>query len=170
MFPSFSPLHPELSLGFRIIDSFSDQFSFNLFNKGKNDKLCLQQLDSITIESSLSQSIAIVAIDASIKNDIATSILHMHISNHLLTKILHHTTFVTSSEAELFAIRCDINQVSSKENISKIIVVTDSIYVTKKISDDKTYPYQIYMTAILSEFQQIFYYILRKFYRILGMP
>ena len=157
MFPSFSPLHPELSLGFRIIDSFSDQFSFNLFNKWKNDKLCLQQLDSITIESSLSQSIAIVAIDASIKNDIATSILHMHISNHLLTKILHHTTFVTSSEAELFAIRCDINQVSSKENISKIIVVTDSIRVAKKIFDPSSHLLQIHAVAILEELCQFFF-------------
>ena len=38
-FPSFSPTHLELSLGLRIIDTFSDCFSFNLCNKEKNDKL-----------------------------------------------------------------------------------------------------------------------------------
>jgi len=32
-FPSFSPLHPKLSLGVRIIDIFSDCFSFNYSKK-----------------------------------------------------------------------------------------------------------------------------------------
>ena len=32
-FPSFSPLHPELSPGVRMIDIFSDHFSFNYSNK-----------------------------------------------------------------------------------------------------------------------------------------
>jgi len=35
MFPSFSPTHPELSPGLRIIDTFSDCFSFNPCNKEK---------------------------------------------------------------------------------------------------------------------------------------
>ena len=64
--------------------------------------------------------------------------------------------FVTSTEAELFAIKCSINQAYSKENISKIIVVTDSIHAAKKIFDDKTHPYQIHMTAILCELWQFF--------------
>ena len=41
IFSSFSSLHPELSLGFRIIDNFSDRFSFNLSNKEKNNKIHL---------------------------------------------------------------------------------------------------------------------------------
>ena len=81
LFPSFSPTYPELSLGFRIIDNFSNRFSFNLCNKEKNDKFHVHQLDSVVIESSLLQSIAIVATDASIKNNIATSISHTHILN-----------------------------------------------------------------------------------------
>jgi len=35
VFPSFSPLHPELSPGSRVIDTFSNRFSFNSNNKGK---------------------------------------------------------------------------------------------------------------------------------------
>ena len=97
----------------------------------KNDKQCLYQLDSMVIESSLLQSIAIVATDASIKNDITTFILHTHTLNQPLIKMLHHAAFVTSAEAELFAIRCGINQASTKENISKIIVITNSIHVAK---------------------------------------
>ena len=105
----------------------------------------------MVIESSLLQSTAIIATDASIKNDIATSISHMHISNHPLIKTRYHTAFVTSSEAELFAIRCGINQALSKENISKIIVVTDSIHVAKKIFDPSSHSLQIYTVTILEE-------------------
>ena len=63
------------------MDIFSDRFSFNLYMKEKSDKLHIHQLDSMVIEASSLQSIAIVASDAGIKNDIATSISHMHISN-----------------------------------------------------------------------------------------
>jgi len=113
----------------------------------------------MVIESSLSQSIAIIATDASIKNDIVTSISYTHISNQPLIKTLHHATFVTSAEAELFAIRCDINQASTKENISKIIVVTDSIHMAKKIFDPLSYLLQIHAVVILEE---LCYFFSRK--------
>ena len=86
------------------------------------------------------QSTAIIAMDASIKNNIATFISHTYISNQLLTKTIHHVAFVTSTEAELFAIRCGINQTSAKKSIFKIIVVTDSIHVAKKIFDPTSHP------------------------------
>jgi len=148
IFPSFSPL---LNLGSRIVDIFSDQFSFNLVNREKNDKTCFQQLNGMTLHSSSSPHTAIVITDASIKNDIATSVSHVHICDHPLIKMVHHATFITSTEAELFVIRCSINQAYSKENVSKIIIVTDSIHVAKKIFNDKSHPYQIHTTAILCE-------------------
>jgi len=107
----------------------------------------------VVIELSLLQSIAIVAMDASIKNDIATFISHTHILNHSLIKTLHHVTFVTSPEAELFAIRCGINQALFKENISKIIVFT---HVAKKIFDSLSHSLQIHAVAILNELWQYF--------------
>ena len=64
--------------------------------------------------------------------------------------------FVTSMEAELFAIRCGINQAYIKENVSKIIVVTNSIHATKKIFDSKSHLYQSHTTAILSKLRRIF--------------
>ena len=124
--------------------------------KKKNNKLRLYQLDSVVIELSLSQSIAIVVTDANIKNNIATFILHTHISNQPLIKTLHHTVFVTNLEAKLFTIRCGINQASSKENISKIIVITDSVHVAKKIFDSSSHPLQIQAMAILEELCQFF--------------
>ena len=102
------------------------------------------------------QSTAIVTMDASIKNNITISILHMHILNQPIIKTLYHTVFVTSSEAELFAIRCGINQAFSKKNIFKIIVSTDSIYIAKKIFNPSSYPFQIQAMAILKDICQFF--------------
>ena len=151
IFSDFSPTHPELSSGFRIIDIFSDRFSFNLYIRGNNDKSHIHQLDSMVIESSLSQSIAIIATDASIKNNIATSISHMQISNQSLIKTLYYTAFITSTEAELFAIRYSINQATSKTNISKIVTVTDSIHAAKRIFDLSSHLFQNQSVVILGD-------------------
>jgi len=110
----------------------------------------------MVLQSSSSPSTAIIITDASIKNDIATFILHIHLVNHPLTKTVHHAVFVTSTKAELFAIRCGINQACTKENVSKIVVVTNSIYVAKKIFDSKSHPYQIHTTAILNKLHRFF--------------
>ena len=151
LFPVFLPTYLELSPGFRIMDIFSDRFSFNLCMKGKSDKICIYQLDSIVIEASFSQSIAIVALDASIKNNIVTFISHMHISNQSLIKTLHHAAFVTSIEAEMFTIKCSINQAISKTNISKIVIITDSIHVAKRIFDPSSHLFQNQSVAILGD-------------------
>ena len=156
IFPSFSPLNPELIPESRIIDIFSDQFLFNLANKEKNNKLHTQQLDDMALQSFSFSHIAIVVTDMSIKNDIAASISYIHSCNHPLIKTVHHAAFVTSIEAELFTIRYGINQACSKENISKIIIVTNSIHVARKIFDDKSNPYQIHLTAILCELRHFF--------------
>jgi len=133
IFPFFSPGH-------RIIDNFSDHFSFNLVNKEIN-KIHAQELDNMTLCNSSLPHTALVITDTSIKNDIAMSILHIHSANHPLTKTVHHALFMTSTEAELFTIRCGINQACSIDNISKIIVVTDSIHMAKKIFDSESYPF-----------------------------
>ena len=44
IFPAFSPLYPEFNPGSRIIDKFSDHFSFNLASKDKNDKKACNNL------------------------------------------------------------------------------------------------------------------------------
>ena len=99
---------------------------------------------------------ALIITDASIKNDITMSILHIHSANCPLIKTVHHTSFVTSSEVELFAIRCGINQACSFANFSKIIIVTDSIYVARKIFNSDSHPFQIHAAAILKDLQKFF--------------
>ena len=130
VFPSFDFLNPEFTLSCRIIDNFSSHFSFNLFSKHSNDNLksWIHQLNNITIESLNNSSYVLIITDASIKNNIATSISHIHIWNIPIIKTLHYTINIMSTETELFAIRCGINQATNSSGIFKIIVIMDSIH------------------------------------------
>ena len=140
-FPSFNPLNLEFSPGLRVIDNFSDRISFNVFNKEKDNKLYIQLLDEMVLKSSSSSSVTIITSDASIKNNVTMSIAHIHTHDKSLIKTIHHAVNVTSTEAELFTIRCDINQFTHIDNISKIIIVTDSIHMVKRIFDPSVYPF-----------------------------
>jgi len=159
IFPSFFPLDPKFFPGHCIIDNFSNHFSSNLVNKEKDKnhkKTHAQELDEMVLHNSLSPLSAIVITDASIKNNIAISVSHVHSANQPLIKTVHHASFVTTTEAELFAIRCSINQACSLNNVSKIIIVTDSIHVAKKIFDSDVHPFQIHTVAILNELRKFF--------------
>ena len=151
--PSFSPLDPEFSPGHHIIDNFSNCFAFNLVNKKEKEtnKIRAQELDKMVLHNASLPNTALVITNTSIKNNIATSISHIHSANHPLIKTVHHTSFVTSSEAELFAIRCGINQACFFANVSKIIIVTDSIHAARKIFNSDSHPFQIHAAAILKE-------------------
>ena len=155
IFPSFNPLNQEFTPGNRLSDKFSDYFSFNLVNKKGKENNRAQELDNLVLHNSAS-STTLVVTDASIKNDIVTSVAHIHQTNVPLIKTVHHAVFVTSSEAELFAMRCRINQACSKDNISKIIVITDSIHAAKLIFNSSSHPLQSHSVAILSELQLFF--------------
>ena len=88
----------------------------------------------MTIVSSENLSHALVITDTNIKNNMATSIVHVHICNRPVTKTLYHIVNVNSMEAELFTIRCSINQAINSMGILKIIIITDSIHTAKKYS------------------------------------
>jgi len=112
VFPSFDLLNSKFRLDNRIIDCFSNCFSFYLFSK-KSDhffKDQIQQLDNIAIKSSNSPLTALMVMDASVKNNIASFIVHIHVHNKPIVKTLYHAINITSTEAEFFAIRCSINQ------------------------------------------------------------
>jgi len=158
IFPSFLPLNPEFSPGSHIINIFFDQFSFNLVNKKEKekDKIRTQELDDMVLCNSSSPHTAFVITDASIKKDIATSISHIHTGNCLLAKTVHHALFVTSTEVELFAIKCGINQACSNKIVSKIIIITDSIHTARKIFDSNSHPFQLHSAAILRELWDFF--------------
>ena len=97
----------------------------------------------MVLKSSSSPLVAIIASDTSIKNNVTTSIVHIHTYNKPLTKTIYYMVLIISTEAELFAIRCGINQATNLNNIAKIIVVTDSIHMARKIFNSSVHPYQI---------------------------
>jgi len=155
-FPSFNPLNSEFSPGLRVINNFLDCISFSLFNKEKDNKSCIQLLDEMVLESSSSLFVTIIASNASIKNNVAMSIAHIHTYDKPLIKTIHHAVNVTSMEAELFVIRCGINQATHINNISKIIVVTDSIHAVKRIFNPSVYPFQVQSAAVLYNLHYFF--------------
>ena len=86
----------------------------------------------------------------------ATSISHIHSHDNLVVKTIHHAINVTTTEAELFTIRCSINQASHIPNINCIFVITDSIHAAKRIFDLSSHPYQIHSAAISLELREFF--------------
>ena len=84
------------------------------------------------------------------------AIAHIHMVDKLLTKTVHHAVNIMSTEAELFAIRCGINQSLCFNNISKIIVITDSIHVAHKIFDSLVHLFQVQLATILPDLQDFF--------------
>jgi len=141
VFPLFDPTNSEFQPSNRIIDSFSNRFSFHLSSKSSNHffKSHIQQLYILAIEFSNSPINALIVTDASVKNNVMSSIVHIHVHNKPVVKTLHYMVNATTSEAEFFAIRCGINQATLSHEISKIIVVIDSIHVTKKIFDPSSH-------------------------------
>ena len=158
VFPAFNPLNPEFKPGNRIIDSFSEHFSFHLFNKSNNYlfKNYIQQLNNLAIESSNTLSNILMVIDASVKNNATLSIAHIHVHNRPVVKTLHHVVNITSTEAKFFAIRYSINQAAHLQDVSKIIVVTDSIYIAKMIFDPSLHMLQKQAALILNDLRNFF--------------
>ena len=117
VFPVFDPYNKEFSPGSQIIDIFPSWFSFHFSNKcSKNNLIAYSyQLDELTIIFSLDPSYILVVTDASIKNNVVTSITHIHVCDKPIIKTLHYTVNVMTTEAELFAIRCGINQATVME-------------------------------------------------------
>ena len=133
LFSLLNNLYKELLSGFQLVDNFSDHFSFHTVNYKNKDTINthIHNLDKIFKDSCSDPETVIVISYASIKNKVATSILHIHSNYNICAKIIHHTVNVTSTEAELFAIRCGINQVIQVQNTTHIIVITNAIYAAR---------------------------------------
>ena len=145
VFPSFSPFNYEFSSGNRLIDIFPNYFSFHSLNRKSeyNVKSHLLKLNNITLHMSSDPHLVVVVTDVSIKNQVAMFISHVHIHDRLVIKTVHHAVNITSTEAELFTIRCSINQATHFPNVKYIFVITDSIHTTRRIFNSSSYLYQI---------------------------
>jgi len=135
--PAFDSLNIEFSSGSRYVDMFTNCVSFHPFIKSSKDsfKSCSLLLSDLTITSSSDSLHILVVTDASIKHNIAISIAHIYICNKDIIKMVHHAVNVLFIEAKLISIRYGINQATNIPGISKIIVITDSLHVARRIFD-----------------------------------
>jgi len=152
--PFFALLDKEFSPGNCLCDNFPDYFSFYPWLHNVNDQLC--KLNNITIQASLDSSAYIVISDASIKNQVATLVSHVYSFDRPIVKTFHQAVNISTTETELFTIRCGINQTIGIPHIKCIIIITDSLYVTKKIFDSSLHPYQLHSATISHELREFF--------------
>ena len=106
--------------------------------------------------SFLDHSYTLVVTDASIKNNMATSIAHIHICDKPIIKTLHYVMKITSTKAEFFFIRYNINKAVNIPGISKIVIIIDSIHTMKRISDSSLHLFQIHTMSILNKLREFF--------------
>ena len=112
VFSTFNRLHKKLSSSFRLVDNFSNCYSFYTVNwkntEVKNAYLCF--LDKIFDNSLSNFNTVLVISDASVKNNVATLISHIHQGSNIIAKTIHYAINVTFPEMELFSVRYGINQ------------------------------------------------------------
>ena len=136
IFPAFDSLNRKLSLGFHLVNTFHNCFSFYLVN----------------------QNTVLVISNTSIKNNITTSVSHICRGQDIIAKIIHHTINITFTKAKFFAIRYSINFVTQMQDIAHIVVITDAIPVAKHIHIFGTsiHPYQLYSITISNDLRSFF--------------
>ena len=154
IFLSFSFFNDEFISGKHIVDIFPDCYSFHPCTS--NIQKHMKNLEETTIRVSSNPFSSIIVSDVSIKNQVATFISYIYSFNKPIIKTLHRAINITTAEAELFTIRCGINQAVADPCIKHIIVITNSLYITRKIFESSTHPYQIYSTAISAELREFF--------------
>jgi len=69
--------------------------------------------------------------------------LHVHLYSNDVKKIIHYAINVISTEAELFSIRCEINQAIQIPDATHIIVITNAIHLVQHIFDFMVHSYQL---------------------------
>ena len=158
IFNSFNPFSCEFSPGNRLINIFPSHFSFHLLDRKnvKSKKAHMCKLNKLILQASVNPRTAVIVSNASIKNQVAMSIAHIHVHDNPVIKTLHHAINVTSTEAELFAIRCGLNQATQLNNIEHIIVIMDFIHAAKRIFNSSIYPYQVQTLSISKELREFF--------------
>jgi len=152
--PSFTLLGKEFSSGNCLCDNFPDCFSFYPQLHNVSDQLC--KLNNITIQASSDPLACIVISDMSIKNQVTISVSHVYSFDRSIIKICHQAINISTTEAELFTIRCIINQAIGILYIKCIIVITDSLHAAKKIFDLSLHLYQIHSATISYKLREFF--------------
>ena len=114
------------------------------------------KLDELIFQTLADSKTAVVVSNMSIKNQVAILIAHIHVHNNPVIKTIYHVINITSIEAELFAIRCSINQTTQIINNNCITIIIDSIHAAKRIFNSSVHPYQIQLSTISRELREFF--------------
>jgi len=120
--PAFDNLNKELSPGFRLVDTFSNHFSFK-HKDAKARTAHLNKLENVYRASKDDPNTLFIISDASLKNNVATSVTHIQRGQALITKAIYHAMNISTTEAELFAIGRGISQAAHTDSITNIAVV-----------------------------------------------
>jgi len=109
---AFDSLSKELFSGFHSVDIFSDCFFFNIIKckDAEARPAHLNKLENVYQGFSNNPDTVFIISNTSVKNNTVTSVSHIQREHNIITKTVHHAMNVSSTEAELFAIRCSISQ------------------------------------------------------------
>jgi len=156
--PAFDSLNRELSLGFCLVDTFPDHFFFYIVNHKSAEARIVHQnkLKNIYMKSFNSHDTMLIITNASVKNNITTTILHIQRKHRIIMKTVHHTINIMFTKAKIFAIRCGISQVSQMQDVTCIVIITDTIPAAKRIFDTSLYLYQLHSITISSNLRKFF--------------
>ena len=141
LFLAFDTLNSKLSPGFRLSDKFSSYFSFHQANcKNKESRNShLHKLDNLFDNLMMDSNTIIIIFNASLKNNVSMSISYIHSHSEQVKKMVYHTVNIMMTDAELFAIRYEINQAIIIPNTSCIVVITDTIHSAQQVFDLSVY-------------------------------
>ena len=123
VFSLFSHFSSEFSYRDRLTDIFSGYFSFYFTNRKYEEgrKAYIQKLNKLIFQVSANSKITVIISNISIKNQVTTSIAYIYIYDNPIIKTLYYVVNITSTKAELFTIRCGINQAICYESRLKVL-------------------------------------------------
>ena len=67
--------------------------------------------------------------------------LYVWSGHNTIAKTIHYVVNEITTKAELFTIRCEINQAVQISHISHIVIITNTIHLVKYIFDSSTHLY-----------------------------
>jgi len=156
--PVFDNLNKELSLGFCLVDTFSDYCSFNIVkHKDAKARIAhLNKLENIYRALKNNPDTLFIIIDTSVKNNIVMSVTHIQKEQALITKAIYHTMNILPTEVKLLTIKYGISQAVHINDIINIVVVTDAILAAQKIFDTSYHPFQLHSITISQDLRAFF--------------
>ena len=100
--PSFDSLNKEFSLGFCLINTFSDWFSFLSVNQKDIDILRTHcnRLNNIYKDTFSNQNIILIITNICINNNVATLVSHVYKDHNIINKSVYYAMNVNSIEVE----------------------------------------------------------------------